>query len=312
MKHLTTAMRSMTTLLLFVMIGASTAWAQPKYAERNGVGASPCNMEAPCDLPTAITQAADADTVFVRVRESGAMTRLDEDISFDLTIIAVYDENDDDVTEGMIAIEGDVKIAGKLTVAGGTTLYLQGDIEVSDVAADSLLGAVTLGGSGSLTLKLTACSADNGYIAQDLTVIDDVEVDAVVGCAGGLNIAESLTVRDGSTLDMGSSRLLIAPTAMTMNGGVMIDAGSSIEGSEHLVLRPQAAGVLDPEDAVGNPAADAPSFTVTWKDDDTDPAPSAFVDCNNAVDGYEYDPETQDEIRYYSPSEDVRCKRKLP
>ncbi len=309
MKHLTTSLRSMTTLLLlFVMIGVSTAWAQiNRYAERNGVGGSPCVIEAPCDLPTALTAAGGSDMVLVRVRESGAMTRLDEDVDFDATIIGIYDEDNEDVTSGLIAIEGDATIRGKLTVQGGTTLYLQGDVDVTS-PADSLLGAVTLGGSGSLTLTLTTCGQTSGYIAQNLTVMDDVEVDAAAGCTGGLNIAESLTVKDGSTLDMGSARLRIEPMAMTINGGVSIDAGSSIEGSEHLELRPQAAGVA--EGVAGNPKADAASFTVTWAADDTDPAPSAYTSCDNGED-YEYDPKVEDNLIFYSPSEDPLCSQTL-
>ena len=117
MKHLTTAMRSMTTLLLlFVMIGVSTAWAQTttRYVERNGVGDLPCAIEEPCDLPTAFSGPDNIDTVFVRVRESGAMTRIDEDFVTDGDIsIGIYDEDDEDVTSGMIAIEGDVKFGAK-------------------------------------------------------------------------------------------------------------------------------------------------------------------------------------------------------
>ncbi len=321
MKHLTTAMRSMTTLLLFVMIGASTAWAQRNfYVERNGVSVSTfppgddeCTIEAPCDLYSGLNDVTNGDTVFVRVRESGAMTRLDDDLKIYKDIsIGIYDEDDGDVTSGMIAVEGDIEFGATVTVLGGTRLYLEGDVAVSASIADSLLGAVTLGGSGSLTLTLRTCNAANGYVAQDLTVIDDVEVELLSpgSCAGGLVIAESLTVEDGSTLDMGSARLRIEPTAMTMNGGVSIEAGSSIEGSEHLELRPQAAGVVTTGTA-GNPAADAPFFTVTWEPDDTDPAPTAYDECNNGVEDYEYSPDEDSGTRYYSPREDARCRRTL-
>ena len=57
MNNLTTLMRSMTMLLFFVMVGASTAFGRTGdrlyYAERNGIGMPVCHVQSmndPCDL----------------------------------------------------------------------------------------------------------------------------------------------------------------------------------------------------------------------------------------------------------------------
>ncbi len=153
MNNLTTLMRSMTVLLFFVMVGASTALAQNRYAERNGIGATPCEITAPCDLAAALGAATSAtDTVFVRVRESGAMTRIDEDISTGARTIGIYVEDEDDVTMGMIAVEGDATLTDAITILDGTTLYLEGDVTLNSSTAALVTGDLQIGGSGDLML----------------------------------------------------------------------------------------------------------------------------------------------------------------
>ena len=139
MNNLTTLMRSMTVLLFFVMVGASTAWAQTTYyAERNGIGATPCLQTAPCDVADAIAAATTADDIVaVRVREDGAMTRVDEGVTFGTNIVLqVWVEDGEEAdTTGMIAIEGDVNLNAAVTVKDGVTLYLQGDVTVNSATA---------------------------------------------------------------------------------------------------------------------------------------------------------------------------------
>ena len=247
MNNLTTLMRSMTVLLFFVMVGASTALAQNRYAERNGIGAAPCEATAPCDLEDALAAATSAtDTVFVRVRESGAMTRIDADISTGTRTIGIYVEDEDDVTMGMVAIEGDVTLTDRVTVVDGTTLYLEGDVTFNGSPTDTLLtGDVQLGGSGSSMLTLgPTCGTTGGFQIVSLGVNGDIEVDMATGCANNtIRILNSLHVKDGE-LDLGGTTLNLNPTASTdpkvPDGRTSIAAGAMISGSEHLMLNPEA------------------------------------------------------------------------
>ena len=237
----------MTVLLFFVMVGASTAWGQANvYAERNGLGAAPCAATDPCDLELALSTAASAtDTVFVRVREKGAMTRIDDDLSFGGRTIAIYVDDEDDVTQGMIALEGDATINDAVTVVKGTTLYLQGDVTLSGSTAELLMGDVQLGGAGSLELTLGATCPGGGFTIEKLGINDDVEVDDTCTTAADneITITNSLNVKSGD-LDLGGATLSLEPVASTdakvPDGSVSIAAGSKIAGSERLMLNPQA------------------------------------------------------------------------
>ena len=255
MKNLTTLMRSMTVLLFFVMVGASTAWAQTThYAERNGIGSATagtdgvtrCQQADPCDLAAAIAAVTanpntDGNIIAVRVRNEGAMTRIDEDVTFGTAItLDVWVDGGSADPKGMIAIEGEVDVTAAVTVAEGATLYLEGPVTLNSAVTTALFtGDVQLGGAGDLTLTLgetcPAASTDRGvggFVVEKLGINGDVDVELTATPCGNpeITITNSLNVKAGD-LDMGDVTLSIEPAAAAMtkdDGSVSIAAGAMI------------------------------------------------------------------------------------
>ena len=297
MKHVTTMIRWSAVLSILAVLGARSVWAQPQigdvctpiggipagfeepclfeagfscvctvasvlaanhiFAERNGVGQM-CDKDSPCDLNAAIAKVqSKADSVWVRVREAGDMTRIDEDIFVESSFnLVTYESGSGKEVAGGVIVEGDFTITdATVTVVRSTTLMLESD-EVTMTGEAAFMGAVALGG-GRSTQKLNVPDGANCVVGafERLSVQGDVDVLAPAGCSGApttprVTIQHMLSVKDGAVLDMGDVELAVIPMVevMEVEGGdarkirgmATVESGARIEGDEYFILHPEA------------------------------------------------------------------------
>ena len=304
MKHVTTMIRWFAVLSILAVLSAGSVWAQPMegqactpiggippgfqapcvfdaslacgctvapvvaanhiFAERNGVGT--CTIDDPCDLNAAAAEVqSEVDSVWVRVREGGDMTRIDEDITVASSFhLVTYESGSGKEVAGGVIVEGDFTITdATVTVVKNTTLMLESD-DVTMTGEAAFKGAVALGG-GRSTQKLNVPDGANCVVGafERLSVQGDVDVLAPNGCNGAVvvppqiiapttprvTIQHMLTVKDGAVLDMGDVELAVIPMvemegegddAREIRGMATVESGARIEGDEYFILHPEA------------------------------------------------------------------------
>ena len=250
--------RFLWALSTLLCLGVSVAQGQNRlYADRGGDDgtANDCQDAAnPCTFTRAVTQAANNDTVAVRVSAEGgtADVRGGHGLVLDGKSIALsaYERSAPETNvAGLVVVEGDVSVAnGQVFVNEGLALGIRSNrVRLNgSFDAPALVGSFVVGSrSNAVTIELTgSCTA-----VEDITITGDVIVEGACTTSAslswlsgtqfrpdpGLGVTGSLEVSSGS-LKLDDRLALHIVSAVPASNSVApatvkIAEGASIEGS---------------------------------------------------------------------------------